>query len=353
MLHKELFTDSSSPDKDIHQQLLQSLSNIVGPSLKAKLEVAITEAYEVIISNHNWATRYALCRKNSFVVKHTEGEQQTTPKFSSLPPRIKDYMKGTYPLAGKLIEIYVTKNNITSETITVFNNNILCSSSDKKDTPLSIVSPMKSGLTLLTKICSENLVLRNFVVECCSSMLTTLDFVASFEQDLTVEARRDIMKSLKHTLINDFLTTLSPNSLSHLLPSLLVAGLQTGKCHKINLKFLVLLDKELFDLALVAITHELKNILMEKYKMYVDAGEPLLKELKRFLLLIKDNILRSELILEVVALLPAQDIFDLLTVCLESEDKIPEDLQQRLRKQMQETKWCHQVGCWLFLSFLR
>ena len=345
MFHKELFIDSSSSD-EIHQQLLKSLSNIVGPSLKIKLEVAVSESYEVTINKHNWTTRYVLCEKNSFVVKDTEEEERSTPKFSSLPPRIKDYMKGTYPLAGKLIEVYVTKNNTIRETLTVFNNNVLCSSSNKKDTPLSIVSPIKNGLTVLTKICSENLVLRNFVVECCSFLIPILDFVASFEQDLTIEARRDIMKALEHTLMNDFLTTLSPDSLSHLLPSLLVAGLQTGNCHKINLEFLVLLDNEIFDLALVAITHELKSILLEKYPMYVDAGEPLLKELKRFLLLIKDNILRSELILEIVALLPAEDIIDLLTVCLENDDKqMSEDLQQRLKKQMKETKWCHQVCC--------
>ena len=332
---------------------MKNLSNIVGPSLKTKLQVAVTETYEVIINKQNWTTRYPLCRKNSFTMNKTEKEKRPLPKFSSLPPRIKDYMTGTYPLAGKLIEVYVTKNNIIKETITIFNNNLLCSRSNKKDTPLSIVSPMKNGLSILTKICSDSVVLRNFVVECCSYIISTLEFVASFEQDLTVEVRGDLLKALELTLINDFLTTLSPDPLSHLLPSLLVACLQTGNCHKINLEFLVLLNKELFDLALVASSHEVKSLLVEKYKLYVDPTEPLLKELKRFLLLIKDNVLRSELILEVVALLPAEDIFDLLRVCLEANEKHPvADVRERLEKQMKETKWCHQVS-WSVCLFIK
>lgn len=314
-----------------------------GPSLKTKLQQALDEEYEIIITKHIWSCRYPLCRDSSNLKEEDQSPKMVDTKFATLPPRIKEYIKNSYPLAGTFIEVFVVKNSITKETGTVFNNNILCSISNKKDAPLNIVSSLKNGITVLTKICSDDVILRNFVVESCSYIINILELVSSLEQSLDIETRKDLFKSLENALSSEFLTTLSTDSWSHLLPSLIVACLQTGNCHRINMELLALLNTELFDLAVVSSVHELKNILINKYKLYVDSSDPLAYELKRFLLLVHDAHLRCELCLDVVRLLSAQDVFDLLTVCLEKEDQLSLDLQKRVTKQMKETKWCHQV----------
>ena len=131
--------DYSYGINDDVNELIKVVSNYVGPALKTKLQLAVAENYEVIINKQKWSCRYPLCRDSSSVLKSLTENKETLlhdVKFSSLPPRIRDYMKDTHPLAGTFIEIFVAKNNIVKETSTVFNNNLLCSTSNKKDAPL-------------------------------------------------------------------------------------------------------------------------------------------------------------------------------------------------------------------------
>ena len=344
-MHQNLFLDESNEtDVQGYHRLIKSVSDFAGPTLKPKLNVAAEEKFNVIVVKHNWCSRYPLCRDLSFVQETNKTlDVETKVKFSSVPSGISDYMKNACYLVGTFIETFVVKNNIVQETVLVFNNNLLYSESNKKDIPLNIVSSLKNGLTQLTKICSNHIILRNFVVESCSYMINILEHVSSYEQKLSSEVRRNLLRALENSLACDFLSTLSTDNWSHLLPSLLASSVETGNCHKLNTELLAVLNNDIFDMIMIASVYEISNQLKEKYKLYVEIKDPLVHELKKHLLPIKDVQTKGELTLAVAKLLSAEDVFDLLTVCLENKAVMCGDLQARAEKRLRETKWCNQV----------
>lgn len=357
VLHQNLFLgepiSNNETDSEGHHRLIQSVSNFAGPTLKPKLRLAAEEKFNVVVIKQNWCSRYPLRRDSSFVQETADELELPAVKFSSVPSGISDYMRDACYLVGTFIEIFVVKNNIVKETVLVFKNNLLYSTTNKKDTPLNILSALKNGLTVLTKICSGHVVLRNFLVESCSYMINILEHVSNYEQKLSSDSRRNLLKALENALARDFLSTLSTDSWSRLLPNLLASSLETGNCHKLNPELLAVLNNDIFDMVMIASVHEISSQLKEKYKPYVEIKDPLVHELKKHLLLIKDVQTKSELTLEVAEQLPAQDVFDLLTMCLESKELMSEDLQTRAKKRLRETKWCNQVTLHERIFYLR
>ena len=185
ILHKNIFIENEISEKEQFDDLIKAVSDYAGPVLKTKLQLAVAEQYEVTVVEHDWTFRYPLHSSSSLNRKNEKDEEtRSIVRFSSVPQGIGDYMRNSYPLAGTFIEVFVVKNNIVKETSTVFNNNMLYSASNKKDTPLNIVSSLKSGLAILTKISSSYTILRNFVVESCSSMINLFEQVSEYEQAL-------------------------------------------------------------------------------------------------------------------------------------------------------------------------
>lgn len=349
-LHQDLFVQQ----QDHHQPtdvttiefhpLLYGLSQLASPVLKPKLQQAIAENYSVSFEPHNWSLRYQLPHRNSIVAmvpeKKTCSESVQTP-FSTLPKAISSYLKDSCPFVGTYIELCVVKNNIGKKNLTIFKNNILYSASDKEDVSLNIMSSLQSGLVEFTKICSQYVVLKNFVIESCSYFVNIFERVSSFEHLLSEDSRKKLYHSLERTFSHKFLLTLSPDKWFGLTPALIECCLETRSCRKIDLELLVSLPPDLFDIFMVESVEEIKMLFKE------DRGkkpkDELVSELKRFLLLVKNNKRKVQLILSTVHLLSAKDAFDLLYVCLENKHDLHAETVASVEKKLKETKWCDKV----------
>lgn len=349
-LHENIFNKELPSSEDSHHiGLLQALSEFASKSLKVKLQHAIKEKFTVSVEDHNWSLRYQLPQRHSMIMQELSGSQPIESEFSMLPTELSSYLKESYPLAGTYIELCLDKNNIRKKTSTIFENNLLYSTSDKKDVLLDIMSSLQFGLKNFTKICSDFVVLKNFVIESFSYFINIFQKVSSFEHSLPTACRKTLYNSLESMFRHKFLLTLSPDKWYHMAPALIDCGLKGKSCHEIDLEFLISLHPHVFDLVIIESILELKVLLEQNAKK---RAENLIVEFKRLLLLVRDKRKKTEFVLSVIHLFPANDVFDLLFVCLESKSDLSLQTLSMVKKTLQETKWCDKVCLHFLLSHL-
>ncbi|XP_057314867.1 zinc finger FYVE domain-containing protein 26-like [Hydractinia symbiolongicarpus] len=341
-----LTQEDISSEKEELYPLLTVLCTFASPSLKAKLKHAVKEKFTITIEKHDWNLRHAQCKKVPEINK--ENAMLTYPQFSQISEQISLYLSDTSPLVGTFINLCLARNNLVKSATTIFDNNILHSSSDK-DNALNVFTSIQKGLEIFTKQTAHYSVLKNFVFESSSIVINFLENVSTFESLLDSHNLKLSYASIRSLLTHNFLSTLSPKDWSEIIPTLIHCCLYSHTCHIIplqNLELITSLPPTLFDLICCHGIAEIKSTLQmmeEEVNQYriSESMSDFQNKLKILLLLIKDKEKKCYMLLNNVHHLDSKNAIDLLKLCLEFS--LDSTLEKTLKYKLHEITWYENV----------
>ena len=351
----------SSLDKTNNfEMLLRALQPLCEDSTKCKLELALSESYTVQIEPMKWTYQLdGIIHSTRTDKQRQEDRILYLPKFENLTEPISDYLDQTSPLCGTFIKLCFTRNKLLRDALTIFKENVirrkLTTRTRAGSEMVTASSSLRFGLQSFTVLTASYPILKNFVLESSSILLSFLEHLAIYENGPSCVNSLLLQKlhsTLETLVLEEFLTTLAPKRRAQVIPLLYECS-----CHDQNCSVFALEDADIVELlpdslheillshGLAELAGQLDTLLgISSDQNPLDKDELSKKRLqwKELMLRLRNIDIKRFFLAEHVDKLLSRDAIDLFKVVLE-DGSLPKEVCIELQKKLNEIRWMEKV----------